>query len=786
MASAEPIAAVQYHGCIMSKWILVVLIGFASSQVHAGEPIVTTDLLRLRTVTSIDVASDGARAVFALKSIASLSQTAEGHTDAAEQLEAEPSYSYQSHLFVVDLAQLHSPARQITFGDRADSSPQLSPDGKRIAFVRAGEMPAVATAATSRPADARLMHISGGKNIAPQIWILPIDGGEARQITNFEHGCTDPHWSPDGRRVLTRSELPLVEIDGTPPWPSERPKRSWKDPASLEGMKPRPDGTREQIRAWLDQNANRQNPVAIDRLEFQDEHTLRGMMQFSQLYLVDPDAISVAMTQQNALRITSGFFDHDDPSFMPDGQSVIYVSKKSQDQHPDRDLATTLWRVNIDGSNDRLLLKLEGWALGSPKPSPDGAVVAFAAAKFDEPAFRQRQLGIASLKGETVSEPVWLTDEGSFLGSVDEFQWMQTQTALAFTASIRGGTPLLTVSPGLIQPATLIGDVDGRPVGVLNFAVGGGEMVYSMCSAQNPCTLRVRDSRGDRLLIDPNPWIKDKTISLPAKGTLVRPDGIKVDYWIMEPTNREPRKTYPLVLEMHGGPSSMWGPGESTMWHEFQLLCSWGYGVVYANPRGSGGYGYEFQKKNFQDWGEGPAGDVLAAVDEAINKDWVDRERLVITGGSYAGYLTAWIVAHDNRFKAAVAQRGVYDFSTFYGEGNAWRLVGWAMGGPPYDPRFRPIIDRNNPMNFVTRIKTPLLITHGSADLRTGVSQSEMLYRTLKELNRPVEYIRYPAAGHDLSRNGDPMQRMDRLDRIVEFFERYVENQRPAPVASGN
>ena len=157
--------------------------------------------------------------------------------------------------------------------------------------------------------------------------------------------------------------------------------------------------------------------------------------------------------------------------------------------------------------------------------------------------------------------------------------------------------------------------------------------------------------------------------------------------------------------------------------------------------------------------------------------------RLVLTGGSYAGFLTTWIIAHDNRFKAAVAQRGVYDLATFFGEGKAWRLVEQTMGGLPFDARYRQIIDRNSPFNDVSRIRTPLLIKHGSDDLRTGVSQSEMLYRALKALGRPVEYVRYPGAGHDMSRSGEPLQRMDRLNRIIEFFERHIENPRPAPGA---
>ena len=306
--------------------------------------------------------------------------------------------------------------------------------------------------------------------------------------------------------------------------------------------------------------------------------------------------------------------------------------------------------------------------------------------------------------------------------------------------------------------------------------------MYAVTSPVNPCRLMVRDGSGDRLAYDLNPWVAEKRLSMPQEGWISRPDGTRVQYWLMEPTNREETKTYPLVLEIHGGPAAMWGPGESTMWHEFQLLCSWGYGVVYANPRGSGGYGYEFQRGNFQNWGEGPAGDVLAVVDEALRlHEWIDQKRLVVTGGSYAGYLTAWIVGNDHRFQAAVAQRGVYDLETFFGEGNAWRLVQWTMGGYPFDDRVRRIIERNSPITYVDRIRTPLLIMHASNDLRTGVSQSEMLYRSLKALNRPVEYIRYPNAGHDLSRTGDPTQRMDRLNRIIEFFERHVDNPRPAP-----
>lgn len=758
--------------------ILNFVLIFSSVSLWAGtQPIVTSDLLRIRSVTAIDVAKDGLRAVFAVRSIATVDPPPQNPDDP----EAQPSYAYQSHLYLLDLSDAEGQVRQLTFGDRKDGEPRLSPDGKRIAFVRDAET-SCSSATSQKPIDDE-------ENSASQVWVIDVAGGEARQATNFEHGCGRQQWSPDGLRIMVSSSIPMDEMEGAPRWPMERPKRTWNDARPGEGVVPRPDGTRREIRAWLELNAQRENPNVINRIEFQDEQRLRGPIRFAQLFLIDPDSSSLPIEQSAARQITRGFYDHVQAVFMPDGQSIVYAAKKPVDQHIDRVLSTSLWRVDVESGFDRALLAVEGWSLEWPKPSRDGEAIAFSGQRMDEPAFRQTQLGIASIAGDTVGEPVWLTDESNFMGSVFSFEWMHLQPALVFNTAMRGGFPLMTVSPGLVQPAMLVGQGDaagGLPVGVQAFGAGGPAVVYSVTSVSNPCVLKVRDGRGERMVHDLNPWVAEKNLSMPVGGEITRPDGKKVQYWLMEPTNRDAGMKYPLVLEIHGGPAGMWGPGEFTTWHEFQLLCSWGFGVVYSNPRGSGGYGYAFQKANFQDWGEGPAGDVLAALDQAALKEWVDPERLVVTGGSYAGYLTAWIIAHDRRFKAAVAQRGVYDFSTFYGEGNAWRLVGWAMGGPPHDARFKQAIDRNNIMNYVNRIRTPLLIKHASEDLRTGVSQSEMLYRALKDLGQPVEFVRYPGEGHDLSRTGDPLRRMDRLNRMIEFFERYVENSRSAPVASSN
>jgi dipeptidyl aminopeptidase/acylaminoacyl peptidase len=268
--------------------------------------------------------------------------------------------------------------------------------------------------------------------------------------------------------------------------------------------------------------------------------------------------------------------------------------------------------------------------------------------------------------------------------------------------------------------------------------------------------------------------VEGKLVSLPERRDITLPDGTQIESYEMKPTLFEPTKKYPVVVEIHGGPQGMWGPGTANSWHEFQYFTARGYGIVYCNPRGSTGYGAAFQREIYRNWGPGPAQDVLAATAAAEQNGWTDVSREVITGGSYGGYLTVWLLTQDHRFKAAAAQRGVYELSVFFGEGNAWRLVPYHFGGYPWQPEVRSILDAQSPISHVNRITTPLLINHGDSDLRTGAIQSEMLYKSLKVLGLPVEYVRYPGATHELSRSGDPDQRVDRLVRLDEFFQRFI------------
>jgi dipeptidyl aminopeptidase/acylaminoacyl peptidase len=323
----------------------------------------------------------------------------------------------------------------------------------------------------------------------------------------------------------------MRELEGTPPWPSERPKLGWTRPAST--VEAKPAGTREEIRAWLHDNALESNPTMIDRLAFQDELSLRGEMEFGHLFLIDVEDEAAQPRQ-----LTTGFFTHDDAVFMPDGRSVMYVSSKAIDQHPDRVLTADIWRIDLDGRNDRKIVSIDGFRLRRPRPISDGSVIAFLGESMAEPAYGVTRLGLAPATAEAPLKPEWLTDVTSF--DVLDCQWIGGKAALVFTAAQRGGFPLMTISAGLPEPVTLVEKQDDLPVGVHAFDVGGGTIVYSQCAVSSPSVLRLRDAAGnDRAILDLNPWIADKNLSRPSPGEITRPDGMRVQYWLMEPTSRE-------------------------------------------------------------------------------------------------------------------------------------------------------------------------------------------------------------------------------------------------------
>ncbi len=254
---------------------------------------------------------------------------------------------------------------------------------------------------------------------------------------------------------------------------------------------------------------------------------------------------------------------------------------------------------------------------------------------------------------------------------------------------------------------------------------------------------------------------------------LVKPEIIQVENegqlvwgWLMKPAQYQEGQKYPLLLAIHGGPHMMYA---NTFMHEMQLLAAEGYGVLYMNPRGSHGYSQEFVNGCRGDYGGGDYRDLMAAVDLAISEyAWVDSSRLGVTGGSYGGFMTNWIIGHTDRFKAALTQRSISNWVSFFGVSDiGYYFTPWQIEG---DMRDVNKLWEHSPLKYVKNSTTPLMILHGELDDRCPIEQAEQLYTTMKSMGKEVEFIRFEQANHDLSRTGLPNLRLQRLEAIQNWF----------------
>lgn len=715
------------------RYLFVALLVFTGSTMFAQskQPVLVTDMLKIKTANAVTLTKDGNTAAFIVTAI-------EPETDSAKW-----EYKYAGQLWITGTGAGATP-RQLTFSKEGASQPAWSPDGKQLAFVRTVD----------------------GKS---QVFILSLAGGEPVQLTKFKYGASAPRWSPDGKQIAFAASVKLKEMltdsslnpgKKVPEWSMEKPGFAKNEQLISSTDKPNPDGSLAEVRAYLDMNTTDKKATVVNKLNFQNETDISNDISFNHFFIVNVQPGSVP------LAVTNGFNRFSNFEFMPDGKQCIITGDIDPSQNPDRSLESEIFICNTDGSQWRMLIGKEGMSYGSAVLSHDGKWLALQYAKPGTVSIPT--LALMPLNG---SEKDMVNI--SFDRNVGNLLWSKDDKLIYFNAQSNGGAPLYRLDVETKQ-VTQLTDLNS---GILNFDMVNEKFVYVKTEVADPSELYIADgnpANGIRITNLNENWVQQKQISMPEKHSFKNNLGQIVEYWVMKPIGYEPGKKYPLLLEIHGGPAAMWGPGELSMWHEYQFFCSKGYGVVYCNPRGSGGYGVDFLRGNINDWGKGPTSDVLTALDKTIAEGWADTSRLVVTGGSYAGYLVAWIIAHDKRFKAACSQRGVYDLLTFFGEGNAWRLVPNYFGGYPWQPEAKAILQRESPINYVENITTPYIIFHGDNDRRTGFVQSEMLYRSLKVLGRPVEYVRHPTATHEITRSGNNRQRIDQMLRTWEFFERWL------------
>jgi len=700
------------------KHLLFLFLSFSVFSQNPKEKILVTDLLKIKTAGKPFVSPDGSQFIFTVTAI-------------VDDPEKKGDFVYQTHLYLGNVST--GETRALTSGKYSITSPTWNPDGSKIAFTR--DM--------------------GNKS---QVYVLDLAGGEPQAITNLPFAASNPIWDASGKEIYFQSSFSYRDflIDSVynkqglrPSWTLEKPAISLN---STKKLKANPNGSIEEVRAYLVQNELDKKAKVINRLNFQEESATTSELPLPAIFKTNLTGKPVLIN--NPFQRWSDF---------EIGKSGIYaVIPADSLAHPDKVLDAYIALKTTNGQ--KVIYEKKGYRMSNLTLSPSEKWLVFQEAKST--GVQNAFLQIIDLQQPNVVKKV------PFDRVITQVKWSPDESKLYFSAQDQGGVPIFSYDIASKQ----VNQMSSHSDGVLGFEVIKNGFIYAKTSIENPSELYLQSEESVKQLTSLNvEWLASKSIVKPSKHSFTNSKGQKVDYWVMKPTDYQAGKKYPLVLEIHGGPSAMWGTGEASMWHEFQYYAAKGMGIVYANPRGSGGYGTDFLAANIKDWGAGPTADVMKALDLTIAEGWADTTQLGVTGGSYAGYLVSWIVGHTNRFKVACAQRGVYELSTFMGEGNAWRLVPNYFGGYPWEKATKAILDRESPYTYVQNIKTPLLIFHGENDLRTGVIQSEMLYKSLKVLGREVEYVRHPGATHELTRSGNNRQRIDQMLRTFEFFARYLQ-----------
>jgi dipeptidyl aminopeptidase/acylaminoacyl peptidase len=627
---------------------------------------------------------------------------------------------------------------------------QISPDGRRIAFVvtslseerddylsniwvvdTAGGAPRRFTAGPRRdieprwsPDGARLAFLSERTPKEKlQLYVMPADGGEPTRLTSLENGLGSVAWSPDGARLAFVSP-----VGGQREPESEEERRKSRPARVITSLKYRVNG----------------EGFVYDRR---------------------PHVFVVPIEGAAPLQLTDGDFIDADPVWAPDGQSIVFVSARHAER--DEDDASDLWRIVVKGGTPQRLTATPG-PIMLPAFSPDGGTIVYLARPGRNAFGRNiRTFAIPAIGGDAVCltstldrscgalhvSPVWAPDGRSVIVATED----------------RGDV-------GLWRVAARSGEAPSRIVGgerVLNsysVSADGRRLAFAASSATAPSEVFVcgADGSRERQLTELNrAWKETTALASPERFQLTRA-GFEIDGWVMRPAGFDPRRRYPALLSIHGGPHSYYGHG---FFDEFQVYAGAGYAVIYANPRGSQGYGEAFAQAVVGDWGGGDYADVMAVLDEALRRSpFIDPDRLGVLGGSYGGFLTSWTVGHTDRFKAACSERAVNCQYTMFGTsdiGSTFNVV--ELGGAmPWEDMARYI--ERSPLTYAKNIVTPLLILHSEDDLRCPIEQAEQLFVALKKLRREVRFVRFPGENHEMSRSGRPRHRLERFRHILEWF----------------
>ena len=643
--------------------IILLLVPFSA---HAQKRAFTIeDLYRVKSISDVHVSPDGKSIIYAV---------------AASDLARAKRVS---HIWMMNID--GGSPRQLTSGEKGESSPMFSPDGKWILYI-------------------------SSKDAGPQLYLMPTGGGEAKKLTNISTGVSDPLWSPDGKWIAFSSEV-YPECGGddacnkkiADTWSKGPLKAHSADSLLYRHWTEWKDGTRTHI--FLASAATGETkditPGDYDSPSFQ----LGGPLQYD---------------------------------FSPDGKEFVFVS--NHDKQPASSTNNDLFVIslvdlkapyrNITASNPAFD--------GSPKYSPDGKYIAYRMQK--QPAYESDLFRLAIYDRASGASTV-LTE--SFRNWVDEFQWSDDSKSIYFAAPVEGQTPIHRVDLASKAITQVLTDKT-----ILGWELAGKRLLYTRSSVGEPVEVfsaEISNAKAGAAarLTHINDAVANEVDIRPAETMWVDgAGGAKVQVFIVKPHDFDPNKKYPLILNVHGGPQSQWSDAFRGDW---QVYPGAGYVVAFGNPHGSTGYGQDFTAAISGDWAGKVYEDLMKITDAVEKLPYVDRNRMGAMGWSYGGYMMMWFEGHTDRFKAIASMMGLYDTRSFYGGTEELWFPEWDLKGQPWNS---PQYEKFSPSNSVKNFKTPALVISGERDYRIPYTQSLQFFTALQKMNVPSKLIIYSNAGH--------------------------------------
>ncbi len=682
------------------------------------------------------------------------------------------------------------------------SAPAMSPAGDRVAV----------TVTTVREAENKRHS---------EVWVVPAVGGEPQRFTSPGTESSAPYWSPDGKwlfftssrtggkgsRWAIRMDQPSGEATQVERYPSGSSPRDhrfavWADADSApatDSTKMKDDPFAKMLpmaRPPYGAITKPANPARFDgkqvvdmRYKSNDRGYVPGPREArvyrpSQLWIqafdgsakrqltrtaysqrgavVSPDGKLVAFLADAELRPDSVVeHERDSLSFLP------YDAKRDEAPRNDVDVFV----VSTEGGTPRRVARWVG-AENELSWSPDSRRIAFIGRATRVSSAR---VYVVDAAGGTPQ----LALDNAFRYEPNQLEWLPDGT-LVFSADVGGSSGLFKLDPATRQPVQLLGG--RRKMSGFSFDERGKRVAFVATSMTKPTELFIADADGknERRLTGFN----DRLVSAVAfsdaeRFTFPSVGGMEIEGWLMKPYGWQPGKKYPVVLYIHGGPHSQYGEG---WFDEFQNLAAQGMYVLFTNPRGSSGYGADFTYATRGRWGAEDYEDLMKATDIAARREDIDSTRMGVTGGSYGGFMTAWITTKTNRFKAAQTDRMISEWTYWYGASDAQGLTEFEFYGKPWD-NFA-MYDTLSPIRHVTRVRTPTLMVQSEDDFRTPMGNAELWFMALKKQNVPVELVRYPRSTHELSRSGEPWLLVDRLGRLRQWFAYWLQDGTTAKVAA--